>query len=120
MFDGEYTLKVVASDEEASAAFANGEGIISLDTAVTPTLEAEGIARDLIRLVQQERRENKLNVSDRITLSLGVPELVRRSVMPFIETVKSETLAVSVEWTNDVPNVDLDGDPIFVGISLAT
>ena len=120
LFDGEYTLKVVASDEEASAAFANGEGIISLDVVVTPILEAEGIARDLIRLVQQERRENKLNVSDRITLSLGVPELVRRSVVPFIETIKSETLAISVAWTDDVPNVDLDGDPIFVGISRAT
>jgi isoleucyl-tRNA synthetase len=120
LFDGEYTLKVVAAHEGASATFANGEGIISLDIAVTPALEAEGIARDLIRLVQQERREKKLNVSDRITLSLSVPELVRRSVMPFIETVQSETLAVALEWTNDAPNTDLDGEPVFVGISLAT
>jgi isoleucyl-tRNA synthetase len=69
--------------------------------------------------VQQQRRDQGLNVSDRITLSLGVPESIRRSVTPFMDTVMAETLATNVEWKSDTPNVDLDGEPIFVGISHA-
>ena len=45
-----------------------------LDTAVTPELAAEGLARDVIRAVQQARRTAGLDVSDRIWLVLaGTP-----------------------------------------------
>ena len=47
-----------------------GGGFVVLDTAVTPELEAEGVARDLVRAVQQARRDAGLDVSDRIALSL--------------------------------------------------
>ena len=117
LMEGEYILKVVAADEGASSTISHGEGIVTLDLVVTPLLEAEGVARDLIRLVQQQRREQDLNVSDRITLSLGIPESVRRSISPFMDTVMAETLATHVEWKNDIPNVDLDGESIFIGIS---
>ena len=43
-------------------------GVVVLDTDLTPELEAEGLARDLVRLVQQARRDAGLNVSDRIAL----------------------------------------------------
>lgn len=118
LVEGEYDLKVVASNEADSATFARGEGIVTMDIEVTPELEAEGVARDLIRLVQQARRERDLHVSDRITLSLGVPEFVRRSISPFIDEIAAETLATSVEWRSESPNADLDGEPIFVGIDV--
>ena len=44
-------------------------GFVVLDTAVTPELAAEGLARDLVRAVQQARRDAGLDVSDRIALT---------------------------------------------------
>ena len=48
-----------------------GGGFVVLDTAVTPELAAEGLARDLVRAVQQARRDAGLDVSDRISLTIS-------------------------------------------------
>ncbi|MEU8611460.1 isoleucine--tRNA ligase, partial [Actinoplanes sp. NPDC048791] len=66
--EGEYELKLVAADAENSAPLPAGRGVVLLDTEVTPELAAEGLARDLIRVVQQARRDADLDVSDRIAL----------------------------------------------------
>jgi isoleucyl-tRNA synthetase len=67
--DGEYELRLVASSAGGSsqaAPLSANEGVVILDTEVTPELAAEGLARDVIRVVQQARREAGLDVSDRI------------------------------------------------------
>ena len=66
--EGEYELQLVAADAEHSAPLPGGEGVVVLDTEVTPELAAEGLARDVVRVVQQARREAGLDVSDRISL----------------------------------------------------
>ena len=71
--EGEYELRLVAADAEHSAPLPGGEGVVVLDTEVTPELAAEGLARDVIRVVQQARREAGLDVSDRITLVVDAP-----------------------------------------------
>ena len=71
--EGEYTLETVAGS--AGSADAVGVlptgGFVVLDTEVTPELAAEGLARDLVRAVQQARRDAGLDVSDRIALTVG-------------------------------------------------
>ncbi|MET7423062.1 isoleucine--tRNA ligase [Dactylosporangium sp. NPDC005555] len=68
LLEGEYDLKLVAADPAQSAPLPGGEGVVVLDSTVTPELAAEGLARDLVRVVQQARRDADLNVSDRITV----------------------------------------------------
>lgn len=118
---GEYFFKAstVASGNTSSAiAFLkDGAGKVILDTRLTPELEAEGAARDVVRLVQQARREAGLAVSDRITLTLGLPQPLRSQVDAHIQTLMSETLALSVVWDDSLtPNTELDGTPIALGV----
>ena len=49
-------------------------GVVALDIEVTPELEVEGRARDLVRLIQQARRDAGLDVSDRIVLTVVAAE----------------------------------------------
>ncbi|GAB3862471.1 isoleucine--tRNA ligase [Dactylosporangium cerinum] len=91
--DGEYDLKLVAADPTQSAPLPGGEGVVVLDSTVTPELAAEGLARDLVRVVQQARREADLNVSDRIDLSVQAPAEVLGAVEPHREFIAGETLA---------------------------
>jgi isoleucyl-tRNA synthetase len=72
---------------------------VLLDTTTTPELEAEGLARDLIRAVQQARRTADFDVSDRIRLSLGVDEEAERAVEAHRDLIMSETLTTQLEVT---------------------
>ncbi len=97
---GEYTLETVAGDDAGDAATAvlPRGGFVVLDTATTPELEAEGVARDLVRSVQQARRGAGFEVSDRITLVVSGPEDVLVAARAHEQLLAGETLADSVTF----------------------
>lgn len=69
---GEYDLTLEAGGvaEGTAIALLPRGGFVLLDTATTPELEAEGLARDVIRAVQDARKAAGFEVSDRIALQL--------------------------------------------------
>jgi len=110
---GEYTLETVAGDREGAETATGmlpGSGFVVLDTAVTPELAAEGLARDVVRAVQQARRDAGLDVSDRIRLVLGASGTVADALREHRDLVAGETLAGSVELVPDGV-----GEPVPVG-----
>ena len=127
LLEGEYTLKLVVEGEGASTPLATisglGGGVVVLDTQLTPELTAEGVTRDLVRMVQQARRDAGLHVSDRIALTLGAPESVRRQVVAFQHLLTDATLATSLTWGSGEPTkqltAELDGDPIYIQVVIA-
>src|SRR5687768_36421 len=94
----EYDRKLVSKDAGAAGELPASSGIVVLDCKVTPELEAEGIARDLVRVIQQARREKGLDVSNRIRLTVGAPESVVAAAKVHEELIRSETLAVEVAY----------------------
>ncbi|GLZ29746.1 isoleucine--tRNA ligase [Lentzea sp. NBRC 105346] len=100
LFAGEYEQRLVATDPAATAALPGGAGLVVLDTTVTPELAAEGVARDLVRVVQQARKDAGLDVSDRITLTVQAPDGVVADVQPHAEFVKGETLANELSFAD--------------------
>ena len=96
---GEYELVLETSgrpEGEALALLPTG-GFVLLDTTTTPELEAEGLARDVIRAVQDTRKAADFDVSDRIRLTLAFSdaadaEAVRAAAE--VADVAGETLAV--------------------------
>ena len=101
----------------ASAALADGQGIVLLNIELTDALLAEGAARDIVRMVQQARREAGLAVSDRIVLTLGLPELLQSQVSQFETYIASETLAQRIEWVSGLePTGELDGNAVHIGV----
>ncbi|WP_404433110.1 isoleucine--tRNA ligase [Microbacterium lacus] len=69
---GEYelVLETTGRPEGEALALLSGGGFVLLDTTTTPELEAEGLARDVIRAVQDTRKAAGFDVSDRIRLHL--------------------------------------------------
>lgn len=72
--------------------------IVQLDKNVTPELRREGIMREIVRVVQNARKDAGLNVDDRIVLSLvSDSELLKTAIFEHSETIASETLAESID-----------------------
>ncbi|SDX99689.1 Isoleucyl-tRNA synthetase [Amycolatopsis xylanica] len=98
LIEGEYERKLVAKDSGAAAELPGGGGLVLLDTDVTPELAAEGLARDLIRVVQQARRDAGLDVADRIELVVDAPAEVVEAAKAHEKFVASETLSLAVGY----------------------
>jgi isoleucyl-tRNA synthetase len=95
---GEYVLEtVVAEGTDATSAMLPGGGFILLNTHMTPELTAEGLARDVIRVVQQARRAADLDVSDRIALSIAATAAAQAAIRTHKRLIGTETLATSIE-----------------------
>ena len=97
--EGEYTLETVAgsADDATAIGLLPRGGFVVLDTAVTPDLAAEGLARDVVRAVQQARRDADLEVSDRIALTVAGSEAVQAAARTHEALITGETLATSYE-----------------------
>jgi isoleucyl-tRNA synthetase len=93
---GEYTLTLVAEGDRPGTTLAGGTGVIVLDVELTPELEQEGRARDVIRLVQQARRDADLAVTDRIRLTVKASAVWIGAIRTHEALVAGETLAVEV------------------------
>ncbi len=106
LHEGEYSLRLVPADEHASAALAGTDGVVVLDLALTDELEAEGLARDLVRMVQQARRDAGLDVSDRIRLTVRANETWLAATQTHRELVTSETLAVDLTTELDADRAE--------------
>ncbi|QEO15938.1 isoleucine--tRNA ligase [Agromyces intestinalis] len=104
---GEYDLVLetgAAGDGSAVLGLLSDGGFVILDTATTAELEAEGIARDLVRAVQEARKAAGLEVGDRIRLTLALDAASAAAADAHRELIAGETLAVGLALTA------LDGD----------
>ena len=95
--DGEFSRKLVAADPDHTAEVAGLNGLVVLDTTVTPELEAEGWAADRVRAVQEARKAKGLEVTDRIRLRLSVPEDKEQWAKEHADDIAREVLATDVE-----------------------
>ncbi|HTN59109.1 MAG TPA: class I tRNA ligase family protein, partial [Protaetiibacter sp.] len=93
---GEYELELTVADEAGAIAFLPGGGFVVLDTVVTGELAAEGLARDVVRAVQQARKDAGLEVTDRIRLTLTGDADAVAAIEAHRELIAAETLATGL------------------------
>jgi isoleucyl-tRNA synthetase len=116
---GEYdlVLETASTDGGSDSALAllAGGGFVLLDTATTPALEAEGLARDVVRSVQDTRKAAGFDVSDRIALGLVFTDPGDADAISFVTDVDiaAETLATtsSIHVLDEVPEASRAGTP---------
>jgi len=109
LLSGEYTLQLEPKPEYAgrAQALSTNDALVILDTQITPELEAEGLARDIVRMIQQARKDADLNVSDKIRLHISANEKIAGAVAAHKDYILEQVLAV--EMLGTVPQ-----NPTFV------
>jgi isoleucyl-tRNA synthetase len=97
LVEGEYSLDLTVADPDSAVAFLDDGGFVVLDTVTTPELEAEGLARDVVRAVQQARRDADLDVSDRIALVVAASDVALAAIRAHESLICDETLARTLQ-----------------------
>ena len=95
---------------------------VALDLELTPELRSEGLAREVVRVVQDARRTAGLDVSDRIVLGLASTGAVADAISAHAGTITAETLAVELREDLDdegAPSAEVDGTPVRVQVRRA-
>ncbi|MDR2922510.1 MAG: isoleucine--tRNA ligase [Treponema sp.] len=102
----------IRRNEKANLRILNdGTLTVGLDTEITPELSMEGDIRDLIRGVQNARKEMGLLVTDRITLTVFGPEKLKKAWDSLGASVAEETLAVQTVWAKAEGQIPLEAAP---------
>jgi isoleucyl-tRNA synthetase len=90
-------LKVVVAAPEGTAAHFDGSLTVLLDTRITPELEAEGIAREVVRRLNELRKKAGLKVEDRIRVRWHATGKAAAALATWSSWTAAEVLAESFE-----------------------
>ena len=98
------TKIIVDRLEKATLKVVNdGTLTVALDSEITEELKMEGFVRDFVRGIQNLRKESGFEVTDRITIKLNGSDVLKKSFEAFTDYISGETLAVTAEWTDNLP-----------------
>ena len=93
----EFEMRLICDDGGEAEAF-GGTGAVVLDISVDEEQNREGTARDLVRVVQNARKDAGLHVSDRIALGVDGSPAVVEAAKRHAALIASQTLALDLEF----------------------
>ena len=99
----EFDMRIKTPEGVAAAPFDKGRGVVVLDIAVTDELQAEGWARDVVRLIQSARKEANFNLTDRISVAIQAHGALRHAIQRHSTTIQSDTLALRLDVDGELP-----------------
>lgn len=89
----EYIIAIEPKIDNTSRAAVANEWVILLDLNVTDELYLEGIARDLVRLIQQGRKQAQFDISDRINLEIQGNDTINKAITQCKDMIRQQTLS---------------------------
>ena len=95
----EYEIQIKLNSAEENYTSLDGKFLIILDITITKELEMEGVARDFIRMVQNNRKEKNLELSQKISLILNFSQenFTKEAIFANIEYIKEQVLATNIK-----------------------
>ena len=93
--EGKFLLK--AKDNKATSALAAQDGLVNLDINLDNQLINEGLARDVVRIIQQERKNLDFNITDRIIINLTTDtDDILMAINDYKQYIQKQTLGIDL------------------------
>lgn len=88
--------------------------VVAVDTVLTEELVQEGLVRDLVRQIQNMRKESGFNVDDRITIEYQAEGAMAQAILAHEDYIRQETLAntLSLSSDGDLAKVRIGGNEV--------
>jgi isoleucyl-tRNA synthetase len=111
-------LLSIIADEVNVKEIKTGESL-QLDTEISDELKAEGMAREIIRAVQDVRKKENLNPTDIVSLSVCTDDFLKNILEQNQKNILSVTLATKIFYSTEKQKhtTDIDGHPLSVSVA---
>ena len=87
--------------------------VVSLNIDINPDLKIEGIARDILRAVQNKRKDENLDISDIIKIKIFGGKIIQETISKYGDYISKNSLSENIEY------VELKGDSIKISDDLS-
>jgi isoleucyl-tRNA synthetase len=116
-------VEIISEDIPGLQVANDGKLTVALDITVTEELRNEGIAREFVNRIQNIRKDNGYDVTDKITVEIEDHEFVKDAITKHSAYIGSQTLAASVKVVTelkgtDVKEIEIDEAVVKIAISL--
>ncbi len=115
------SIEVRRNEKSGLKVVNEGSLTLALDPEITPELLSEGLARDLVRGIQNLRKENGFQVADHITLELSGTDEIHDACQTFRDYIAGEVLAdnliLSESPLKDSQELTVGEFPVFVNLN---
>ena len=96
-------VEISTQDIEGWLVATAGSLLVALDIHITPELRQEGIARELVNRIQNIRKDNDYDITDRIQIRLQAHPALKEAVTANEAYIKNETLTDSITFVESLP-----------------
>ena len=111
---------VTRSPKAGLVVASEGAIVVGLETALTPELVAEGLAREFVSHVQAMRKDADFEVTQRISLEVEADGEMKAALEAHLDYVKNETLTTGFSFSaNDAEAVELNGHSTRIKVAKA-
>ena len=127
--DGEQTViklsdvEIISEDIPGWLVANEGALTVALDVTVTDELQQEGLARELVNRIQNLRKSNGFEITDKIRVTIRSAKEMDVALEAHRTYIANQVLAVSIDLTDDEPTeatvFDMDGFNLYVKIEKA-
>jgi isoleucyl-tRNA synthetase len=113
-------IAAIVREELNVKALVFGAPEVKLNTEITEELKLEGLAREIVRAIQDRRKKLGFNVEDRIYTRYEADGMLVRAMERHADYIKNETLSVTLEKGRaddfDGEQMMLEGEQIWIGL----
>lgn len=120
--DDEFTLssdlvEIKVNSKEGFDVSAEDNKYIILNTVLTKDLIDEGYAREIVSKVQQERKNQNLDIVERINLYFSADDEIKEAIKNYKEYIMNETLSLDIKEKDNINDkFDINGHEVYLEI----
>ncbi|MDD2436677.1 MAG: isoleucine--tRNA ligase [Massilibacteroides sp.] len=100
-------VEIISEDIPGWLVANEGRLTVALDIKVTEELRKEGLARELVNRIQNLRKSNGYDITDKITVQILSLDQIDEAIRDYQEYIANQVLAVSVEIVNVISDATL-------------
>ncbi|MBQ5881089.1 MAG: isoleucine--tRNA ligase, partial [Bacteroidaceae bacterium] len=112
-------VEIVSQDIPGWTVANEGVLTVALDIEITDELRREGLAREIVKRIQNHRKESGFEITDRISVKMQKHPALEEAVSSFRDYICGQVLADTFEFVDELPaGTEFDFEDFKVNVSI--